>query len=72
MVKSYFIFALFRYIYSLFSAILLVFLYKSNIINIKLNGTSEEKFIILLATLGGFSAKLIPNIFEKYGEKYID
>ncbi|WP_270466120.1 MULTISPECIES: hypothetical protein [Fusobacterium] len=72
MVKSYFIFALFRYIHSLFSAILLVFLYKSNIINIKLNGTSEEKFIILLATLGGFSAKLIPNIFEKYGEKYID
>lgn len=72
MVKSYFIFAVFRYIHSLFSAILVVFLYRSNIINIKLEGITEDKFIILLATLGGFSAKLVPNIFEKYGEKYIN
>lgn len=71
MIKSYFIFAIFKYIYSLFSAILLIFLYRSKIINIRLENIDEENFIMLLAVLGGFSAKIIPNIFEKYGKKYI-
>ena len=66
---SYFIFAFFKYLTSLFSAILLVFLYNSNIVNIKIEGTSEEYVIRLLATLGGFSENIVPNIFEKFGEK---
>lgn len=69
MKTSYFIFAFFKYLTSLFSAILLVFLYNSNIINIKIEGTSEEYVIRLLATLGGFSENIVPNIFEKFGEK---
>lgn len=72
MKKSYFIFAFFKYLTSLFSAILLVFLYNSNIVNIKIEGTSEEYVIRLLATLGGFSENIVPNIFEKISQKLED
>lgn len=66
---AYAIFAFFKYLTSLFSAILLVFLYNSDIINIKIGMDSKEYIIRLLATLGGFSENIIPNIFEKFEEK---
>lgn len=69
MKTSYFIFAFFKYLTSLCSATLLIFLYKSNIINIKLPGTSEQYIIRLLAVIGGFSENIVPNIFEKINKK---
>lgn len=66
---SYFVFALFKYFTSLFSAILLVILYNSDIVNLKLGEASEQNAIRLLATLGGFSQNIVPNIFKKFEEK---
>lgn len=66
---SYTIFAIFKYLTSLFSAVLLIVLYNSNIINLKIDGASREYIVRLLATLGGFSQNIVPNIFEKLEKK---
>lgn len=68
----YFCFAFFKYLHSIFSSILLILLYKSKIINIEINTSSEDMLFIILATLGGFSGKLIPNIFDKISRKLED
>lgn len=65
----YFGFAIFKYLYSLFSSIILILLYKSNILNIEFKSNNENFFLIILVLLGSFCESLIPNIFEKLGEK---
>lgn len=67
----YIFFSFFKYLTSLFSAILLVFLYNSNIINFKIQGSSTEAVIRILSVLGGFFENIVPNIFEKINNKII-
>lgn len=61
----YILFSIFKYITSIFSAILLLLLYISGVINIKLNILNETQLIAILSTIGGYAEVMIPNIFEK-------
>lgn len=67
--RSYFIFAVFKYINSGFCSLMLIILYKSKLINIKFENVDEGLFLGILATLGSFSEGLIPNIFDKLAKK---
>lgn len=71
-VWSYFIFAFFKYINSLFCSIMLIILYKSELINIEFKVEDKELLMKVLATLGSFSEGLIPNIFDKLAGKIVD
>lgn len=68
MIKSYFIFAFFKYLHSLFSGTLLIFLCNGNIVNIRIEGASQEAFVRTLAVIGSFSESLVPNIFDNLGK----
>lgn len=68
-VKFYFGFAFFKYLFALFSAEILIILYESKIINIKVETSSPQLFLNILIILGSFSETLIPNIFGKLEKK---
>ena len=68
-VTSYSIFSFFKLATSIFSSILLIRLYKCNLLNKELMAVFGEGIIFILAALGGFSSKLVPDIFKKYEQK---
>ncbi len=71
-VWSYFIFAFFKYINSLFCSIMLIVLYKSELINIEFKVKNNDLLEGILSVLGSFSEGLIPNIFDKLAGKITD
>lgn len=64
---SYFIFAFFKYIHSSLSSILLIILYRSNLINLEVKNVNSDLFLKILVTIGSFCESLVPNIFDKIG-----
>lgn len=67
---SYFVFAFFKFLNSSVCSVMMIILYKSNLINITFEGKEKGLFLIILAVLGGFSESLIPNIFENLAKQY--
>lgn len=60
----YFLFAVFKYFASVGSALILIVLYNSNIININVESDNYELVLSILAAVGGYAEALVPNIFE--------
>lgn len=67
-VSSYILFSILKYCQSIICSYLLVYLYKSKIINITTT-VEKDKFINILYILGSFSENLVPNIFSKFESK---
>lgn len=66
--RYYIIFSIFKFIIGILSSIMLIVFYKSGVVNLKIDIPSNY-LISILSSLGGYSEKLVPNIFENISKK---